>query len=89
MMSPPLLLCYQLGQLTSFYHGLLVDILGPAAALSQAVAGCRDVANRCVGPTINLVLLTVESGGCTWVLWGVLLHSTNRGVLSTCCRGFY
>jgi hypothetical protein len=46
MMTPPLLLCYQLGQLTSFYHGLLVDILGPNAALSQTVAGCRDVANR-------------------------------------------
>lgn len=46
MMLPPLLLCYQLGQLTSFYHGLLVDILGPGAALSQAVASCRDVANR-------------------------------------------
>jgi len=28
-MSPPLLLCYQLGQLMSFYQGLLVDILGP------------------------------------------------------------
>jgi hypothetical protein len=46
MMTPPLLLCYQLGQLTSFYHGLLTDILGPNAALSQTVAGCRDVANR-------------------------------------------
>lgn len=46
MMSPPLLLCYQLGQLTSFYHGLLVDVLGQGAALSQAVASCRDIANR-------------------------------------------
>ncbi|KAF6250612.1 component of oligomeric golgi complex 6 [Scenedesmus sp. NREL 46B-D3] len=46
MMTPPLLLCYQLGQLTSFYHSLLLDILGPGAALSQTLAGCRDVANR-------------------------------------------
>lgn len=46
MMSPPLLLCYQLGQLTAFYHGLLSGILGPSAALSQAVASCRDTANR-------------------------------------------
>lgn len=47
MMSPPLLLCYQLGQLAGFYQRLLADILGPGAALSTTVAGCRDVANRC------------------------------------------
>lgn len=46
MMSPPLLLAYQLGQLTSFYHGLISDILGPSAALSTTVAGCRDLADR-------------------------------------------
>uniref|UniRef100_A0A383VY11 Conserved oligomeric Golgi complex subunit 6 n=1 Tax=Tetradesmus obliquus TaxID=3088 RepID=A0A383VY11_TETOB len=46
MMSPPLLLCYQLGQLAGFYQRLLADILGPGAALSTTVAGCRDVANR-------------------------------------------
>jgi hypothetical protein len=34
------------GQLASLYHGLLLGILGPGAALSQTVAGCRDVANR-------------------------------------------
>eukprot|EP00878_Enallax_costatus_P013888 GHUV01014523.1.p1 GENE.GHUV01014523.1~~GHUV01014523.1.p1 ORF type:complete len:522 (+),score=161.40 GHUV01014523.1:61-1626(+) len=46
MMNPPLLLCYQLGQLTDFYCSLVVDILGPDAALSQTVGSCRDTANR-------------------------------------------
>jgi hypothetical protein len=54
MMTPPLLLCYQLGQLASFYHGLLLGILGPGAALSQTVASCRDVANRYVQQGIVL-----------------------------------
>eukprot|EP00882_Tetradesmus_deserticola_P028676 GHRQ01031948.1.p3 GENE.GHRQ01031948.1~~GHRQ01031948.1.p3 ORF type:complete len:164 (-),score=58.57 GHRQ01031948.1:313-804(-) len=47
MMAPPLLLCYQLGQLTAFYHALLADILGPGAALSRTVDGCRELAHRC------------------------------------------
>lgn len=46
MMNPPLLLCYQLGQLTDFYCSLVVDILGAEAALSQTVGSCRDTANR-------------------------------------------
>lgn len=46
MMSPPLLLCYQLSQLGAFYHELVSRILGPGAALSAALAGCRDMARR-------------------------------------------
>jgi hypothetical protein len=46
MMSPPLLLCFQLAQLGGFYHDLVVRILGPGAALSTTIAGCRDAARR-------------------------------------------
>ncbi len=46
MMSPPLLLCYQLTQLGAFYQELVARILGPKAALSAALAGCRDMARR-------------------------------------------
>ncbi|KAF8056126.1 COG6 [Scenedesmus sp. PABB004] len=46
MMSPPLLLCYQLGQLAAFYASLIAEALGPRAALTATVAGCRDLANR-------------------------------------------
>jgi hypothetical protein len=46
MMSPPLLLCYQLGQLTAFYQGLVVELLGPEAALSTTVGACHAMAER-------------------------------------------
>ncbi|GBF95228.1 hypothetical protein Rsub_07943 [Raphidocelis subcapitata] len=46
VMSPPLLLCYQLAQLGAFYHQLVSRILGPGAALSVTLAGCRDMARR-------------------------------------------
>eukprot|EP00879_Flechtneria_rotunda_P009830 GHRR01010282.1.p1 GENE.GHRR01010282.1~~GHRR01010282.1.p1 ORF type:complete len:398 (+),score=135.87 GHRR01010282.1:1055-2248(+) len=46
MMSPPLLLCYQLGQLTLFYHSLVVNVLGSKAALSQTLGACGELANR-------------------------------------------
>ncbi|KIZ02121.1 Conserved oligomeric Golgi complex subunit 6 [Monoraphidium neglectum] len=46
MMSPPLLLCFQLSQLGAFYHDLVSRILGPSAALSTTLAGCRDMARR-------------------------------------------
>lgn len=46
MMSPPLLLCYQLGQLADFYNGLVNKLLGPAAALSVTLSSCRDMAQR-------------------------------------------
>ncbi|KAI8473219.1 MAG: component of oligomeric golgi complex 6 [Monoraphidium minutum] len=46
MMSPPLLLCFQLSQLGGFYAALVAKILGPGAALSATLAGCRDMARR-------------------------------------------
>jgi hypothetical protein len=46
MMSPPLLLCYQLCHLLGFYHQLVAHILGGAAQLSATLRGCRDMAQR-------------------------------------------
>jgi hypothetical protein len=46
LMSPPLLLCYQLSQLVGFYHALVERVLGPEAALTLTIAGCRDMATR-------------------------------------------
>lgn len=46
MMSPPLLLCYQLSHLLAFYHQLVAAILGAPAQLSATLRGCRDMAQR-------------------------------------------
>ncbi|GIL61283.1 hypothetical protein Vafri_15679 [Volvox africanus] len=46
MTSPPTLLCFSLGQLLSFYHGLVARILGPVGQLTTTLASCRDMATR-------------------------------------------
>lgn len=46
MTNPPLLLCFALSQLLSFYHSLTIRILGVSGQLSQALASCRDMAHR-------------------------------------------
>ncbi|GFH21424.1 component of oligomeric Golgi complex 6 [Haematococcus lacustris] len=46
MTTPPLLLCYQLAQLHSFYLALVTPILGPGAQLVQTLAACRAMALR-------------------------------------------
>ncbi|KAJ9507813.1 hypothetical protein QJQ45_019281, partial [Haematococcus lacustris] len=46
MTTPPLLLCYQLAQLHSFYLALVTPILGPGAQLVQTLAACRSMALR-------------------------------------------
>lgn len=46
MTSPPTLLCFSLGQLLSFYHGLVVRILGPTGQLTATLSACRDMATR-------------------------------------------
>ncbi|EFJ50082.1 component of oligomeric golgi complex 6 [Volvox carteri f. nagariensis] len=46
MTSPPTLLCFSLGQLLSFYHGLVMRILGPSGQLTATLASCRDMATR-------------------------------------------
>ncbi|KAG2497264.1 hypothetical protein HYH03_004848 [Edaphochlamys debaryana] len=46
MTSPPTLLAFQLGQLLSFYHGLVARILGPTGQLTSTLSACRDMATR-------------------------------------------
>eukprot|EP00200_Dunaliella_tertiolecta_P002280 CAMPEP_0202353132 /NCGR_PEP_ID=MMETSP1126-20121109/9026_1 /ASSEMBLY_ACC=CAM_ASM_000457 /TAXON_ID=3047 /ORGANISM="Dunaliella tertiolecta, Strain CCMP1320" /LENGTH=730 /DNA_ID=CAMNT_0048945441 /DNA_START=36 /DNA_END=2228 /DNA_ORIENTATION=- len=46
MTSPPLLLCFQLTQLHSFYLDLTQKIVGPEAQLTLALRSCRDMAHR-------------------------------------------
>ena len=46
MTSPPLLLCFQLAQLHSFYTTLVAKAIGQGAHLSSALRSCRDMASR-------------------------------------------
>uniref|UniRef100_A0A7S0RHC7 Conserved oligomeric Golgi complex subunit 6 n=1 Tax=Chlamydomonas leiostraca TaxID=1034604 RepID=A0A7S0RHC7_9CHLO len=46
MTSPPVLLCFQLAQLHSFYLGLITRAIGPGAQLTQVLRACRDMAQR-------------------------------------------
>mmetsp|Transcript_20960 Transcript_20960/g.45865 ORF Transcript_20960/g.45865 Transcript_20960/m.45865 type:complete len:707 (+) Transcript_20960:171-2291(+) len=46
MTSPPLLLCFQLAQLHSFYLNLVVRVVGHSSQLSAALRSCRDMATR-------------------------------------------
>ncbi|PNW74161.1 hypothetical protein CHLRE_13g587750v5 [Chlamydomonas reinhardtii] len=46
MTSPPTLLAFSLGQLLSFYTGLVARILGPTGQLTATLAACRDMASR-------------------------------------------
>ncbi|GAX74715.1 hypothetical protein CEUSTIGMA_g2163.t1 [Chlamydomonas eustigma] len=46
MTSPPLLLCFQLAQLHSFYLGLVSRAVGPGAQLAAVLRSCRDMASR-------------------------------------------
>jgi hypothetical protein len=46
MSSPPLLLCYQLSQLHSFYLGLVERVVGAQAGLSLVLKSSRDMATR-------------------------------------------
>ena len=53
VMGPPPLLCYQLAQLGAFYHDLVSRALGEGAQLSQALAGCRDMARRALSEQLR------------------------------------
>jgi Conserved oligomeric complex COG6 len=44
--APPLLLCFKLSQLLSFYRDTVEALLGPAAQLSETLRGCRAVSSR-------------------------------------------
>lgn len=46
MSNPPLLLCFQLAQLHSFYLGLVERVIGAEAGLSAVLRGSRDMATR-------------------------------------------
>lgn len=46
MTSPPLLLCFELTQLHSFYYGLINKIIGLSSQLSQTLRSCRDMSQR-------------------------------------------